>query len=212
MSKYVFIFSSVKIQKRDYKRYGVKYLKKKKKVLILDLSNLLNNRSSLIYKKFVSKDILEINRFKDLIIFFQNKKNSYAIDYLGNSFKEILIRLILVWFNIKIIKYLGTLRPPILFKHINRNNKAFRVDQRTTIKKIRDAPNYLINLVKKKILILINSHIIDTLIVAGKKIQNIDFNIDVVKKVLYSHTYNYNSYLELNRKKKKNLKKIILFI
>ncbi len=51
MSKYILILSSTRIQKRDLERFGVKFLKTKKKVAILDLSNLLKNRSILIYKK-----------------------------------------------------------------------------------------------------------------------------------------------------------------
>ena len=207
MSKYIFIISSRRIQKRDYERFGVRYLKKKKKVIILDVSNLLNERSSLLYKKFVNKDIVEINKYKDLILFLKNKKDSYVVDYLKNSFKEILIRFILVWFNIKIIKYLGGLKPPVLYKHINKDNKAFKVDQRSTIKKIGDIPISLLTLIKKNFLILINSYVVNTVIIAGKKLQNIDFDIKTVKKILYSHTYNYNSYLEFKKKKKKKYNK-----
>ena len=203
MSKYIFIISPRRIQKRDYERFGVRFLKKNKKVIILDVSNLLNNRSILLYKKFVNNDIIEINKYKDLILFLKNKKDSYAVDYLRKSFKEILIRFILAWFNIKIIKYLGGLKPPVLFKHINKDNKVFKVDQRTLIKKIIDIPISLLTLIKKKIIILINSFVINTVIIAGKKLQNIDFNIKKVKKILYSHTYNYNSYIELKEKKKK---------
>jgi hypothetical protein len=203
MSKYIFIISPRRIQKRDYERFGVRFLKKNKKVIILDVSNLLNNRSILLYKKFVNNDIIEINKYKDLILFLKNKKDSYAVDYLRNSFKEILIRFILAWFNINIIKYLGGLKPPVLFKHINKDNKVFKVDQRTLIKKIIDIPISLLTLIKKKIIILINSFVINTVIIAGKKLQNIDFNIKKVKKILYSHTYNYNSYIELKEKKKR---------
>ena len=212
MSKYIFIISPRRIQKRDYERFGVKYLKKKKKVIIIDVSNLLNNRSTLLYKKFFNSNIIEISKYKDLILFLKNKKDSYVVDYLRNSFKEIIIRFILVWSNIKIIKYLGGLKPPVLFQHINKDNKVFKTDQRTILKKIIDIPVSLLTLVKKKIIILINSYIINTVIVAGKKLQNIDFNIRVVKKILYSHTYDYNSYLELKRKNKRRDKNYVVYI
>ena len=206
MSKYIFIISSRRIQKRDYERFGARYLKKKKKVIILDLSNLLNNRSNLLYKKFASNDIVKISKYKDLIHFLKNKKGSYALDYSQNSFKEVLVRCILARFDIKIVKYLGGLKPPVLYKHIDKDNKEFKVDQRPLIKKIIDIPILLLSLFKKKFIILINSYVVDTVIFAGKKLQNIDFNIKTVKKILYSHTYDYNSYLELKGKNNRVIK------
>ena len=85
MSKYIFIISSRRLQERDHERFGVKYLSKKKKVIILDLSNLLMNRSTLIYKKIKLSYIKEIKSYKDLISILKDKENSFALDYTGNS-------------------------------------------------------------------------------------------------------------------------------
>ena len=97
MSKYILIISSNRVLERDHRRYGVKYLKKKKKVIILDLSSLINHRSTLIYKKFVNKDIIAISKYKDLINLLKNKKFSYAIDYMGHSVQEVFIKFICLY-------------------------------------------------------------------------------------------------------------------
>ena len=105
MPEHIFIISPRRFQKRDIKRFGVEYLKKKKRVTMLDVSNLINNRSSLFYKKIRNINIKEIKSYKELIDFFKNKEFIFS-DYSGYSIKEIIIKFLLVWFDIKIIRYL----------------------------------------------------------------------------------------------------------
>ena len=212
MSEHIFIISPRRFQKRDIERFGVKYLKKKKRVTMLDVSNLINNRSSLFYKKIRNINIKEIKSYKELINFFKNKESSYAIDYSGYSIKEIIIKLLLVWFDIKIIRYLGGLKPPILYKHVDQNNKIFKVDHRTAQKKLFDIPYVIFTFLKKKIITLINFVSINIVMITGKNPQNVDYYINTAKKKIYSHTYDYNIYLELNKKKTFKKKKYIVYI
>ena len=201
MSKYIFIISSRRLQERDHERFGVKYLSKKKKVIILDLSNLLMNRSTLIYKKIKLSYIKEIKSYKDLISILKNKENSFALDYTGNSITEIVIKLILVWSNIKLIKYSGGLKPGDLYNHIDKNNKIFKTDQRSVFKKFFDLPFFFFRLIKKIILDFINFCSVDTVMIAGKKSVEENNYIYAKKRKLYTHSYNYNHFLTLDKKK-----------
>ena len=204
MSKYIFIISSRRPQKRDYERFGVEYLKKKKKVIILDLSNLINDRSILLYEKIKNINIKEIKTYKDLVLFLKDKQFSYAIDFSGYSIKEIIIKFILVWFNIKIIKYLIGLKPPILYK-LN--------DQRSKIKKIFHFSNIFFKFFKEKIITLINFFSLNIVMITGKNSQYIDFYISSAKKKLYTHSFDYNFYLESKKRRKiKNKKNYIVYI
>ncbi len=207
MSKYIFIISSRRLQERDQERFGVKYLSKKKKVIILDLSNLLMNRSTLIYKKIKLSYIKEIKSYKDLISILKNKENSFALDYTGNSITEIVIKLILVWSNIKLIKYSGGLKPGDLYNHIDKNNKIFKTDQRSVFKKFFDLPFFFFRLIKKIILDFINFCSVDTVMIAGKKSVEENNYIYAKKRKLYTHSYNYNHFLTLDKKKIKIKKK-----
>ena len=213
MSKYILILSPTRIQKRDYERFGVKFLKTKKKVAILDLSNLLKNRSILIYKKKKYLDVTEINSFKELISFIRNKKNSYAFDYLGNSFNEIIIKFILIYFKIKVVKYTGGIKPPILYNHIDINNKILKKDQRTTFEKAFDIHNVFLRFIKNKLINLINSYYINTAIITGQNTQDFKTYIDNAKKKLFSNSFDYNHYIDLLRiKKRVSKKKYIVYL
>jgi hypothetical protein len=203
MSKYIFIISSNRVLERDHRRYGVKYLKKKKKVIILDLSSLINHRSTLIYKKFVNKDIIAISKYKDLINLLKNKKFSYAIDYMGHSVQEVFIKFILVYFNIKIIRYLPAIVPPLSYNHIDQNNKIFKTDQRSLIKKFYDIPNVVFSFIKRQIINAVNYYSINIVVLTSKNTDKHNFIINNIKKKIYSHVFDYNTYLELKKKNKK---------
>ena len=213
MSNHILILSSTRIQKRDLERFGVKYLKAKKKVTILDLSSLLKNRSILIYKKKNYSNVVEINSFKELICFIRNKKNSYAFDYIGNSFSEIIIKFILIYFKIKIIKYTGGIKPPILYNHIDANNRILKKDLRSSFQKALDSWNVFKRFIKNRIVNLINSYYIDTVIISGKNTKDFKNIIKNAKKKIFSNSFDYNYYIDLIKNKKKtNNKKYIVYL
>ena len=124
MSKKLCFVTSSKFQGKDFDRFGINILNKKYKVSIIDLSGIINKRSYSIYKKHNYKSLYEFNSLLSLIKHLRTNKYNFSVDNLNNSFKEIIIRLIFKRFNIKLIKYLGSLKPKIMFKHIygNSNN------------------------------------------------------------------------------------------
>ena len=95
---------------------------------------------------------------------------------------------------------------------IDQNNEIFKVDQRTALKKLFDIPYVIFTFLKKKIITLINFFSINIVMITGKNLQNVDYYINTAKKKLYSHTYDYNTYLELNKKKTLKKKKYIVYI
>ncbi len=212
MTKFFFVIASKRIQKIDIKRNEFYYLSKKKKVIFLDISTLLRDRSSLIFKKLRFTSIKEIKNYKDLISTLKNKQNSYALDYTNNSLKEILVKLILIWFDIKIIKYVAGLKPSILYRHIDKNNKVFKVDQRTFFKKVYDFPIYCLNFLKKIISNFLNFYFVNIVMIAGEESPDNKNSFYLKKKKIYTHSYDYNYYLKIRHKLNNFNKKYLIYI
>jgi hypothetical protein len=212
MTKFFFVITSKKIQKIDIIRNELNLLSKKRKVLFLDISALMRDRSSLIYKKIKSPSVKEIKYYRDLISILKNKENSYALDYTSNSLKEILVKFILICFNIKIIKYSAGLKPSVLYNHIDKNNRILKVDQRSFLKKIYDFPINCLNLSKKIILNLVNFFFVKIIMIAGRESPD-DKNIFYSqKKKIYTNSYDYNQYLRIIKKKNIKKKNYLLYI
>ncbi len=212
MSKFFFVVTSKRIQKTDIYRNEFYYLRKRKKIIFLDISSLLNDRSTLIFKKVKSTYIKEIKNYSDLFKILRNKQNSYALDYTNNSFKEILVKLILIYFNTKLIKYSAGLKPSILYNHIDENNRILKVDQRSFLKKILDFPIYVLNFIKKTISNLVNFFLVKIVMIAGLKSPD-DKNIFYLKKKkIYVNSYDFNYYLKIIKKKNNRKKNYIVYI
>jgi len=169
MTKFFFIITSKRLQKTDIIRNEFHSLSKKRKVLFLDISALMRDRSLLIYKKVKSTSVKEIKYYRDLISILKNKENSYALDYTNNSIKEILVKFILICFKIKIIKYSAGLKPSVLYNHIDKNNRILKVDQRTFLKKIYDFPNNCLNNLKKFVSNLVNFFFVKIVMIPGRE-------------------------------------------
>ena len=127
MIENILIVSSKRILKRDLVRYGIYELRKKTKVKIIDISRLLKNKSYFLSKKISNQDIYEIANFNQLFKFLKNNKFSHSIVYTGNNIYELLVKIILFCFKIKIIRYIGAHRPNLFQsgKNVNNANNIF---------------------------------------------------------------------------------------
>ena len=191
MSKKLCFVTSSKFQGKDFDRFGINILNKKYKVSIIDLSGIINKRSYSIYKKHNYKSLYEFNSLLSLIKHLRTNKYNFSVDNLNNSFKEIIIRLIFKRFNIKLIKYLGSLKPKIMFKHIYGNSN--------NIFKYKDSSNQILNFLKRKILKLINGKLIEILLLSGNNPENIDGYLSKNIKRIYTHTFDYNYFLRMTK-------------
>ena len=95
------------LNKRDYNRFGIRFLSEKFNLIILDLS-LLNNK---IYKdkNYVAYNptniqYFKINKISELLIILKKLGNSKCIDFLNDLFKNKIIRIIMGFYNIKLIR------------------------------------------------------------------------------------------------------------
>tara|TARA_A100001015_G_C15033912_1_gene734834 strand:+ start:1123 stop:2241 length:1119 start_codon:yes stop_codon:yes gene_type:complete len=190
---------SRKLTKFDYKRFGINKFKKKK-VFVYDFSNLLNHRSVFFQQTNISINNYKIIKsYKELILEVKKNNIKYAVDFLENSFSDFIIRLILIKYNIKLIKFLVGLKPNIIYPKKNFKNYY-----------LGNLKDKIIKYVKGKFIKKIISKIYWIILITGKNFQNYENLIhDKIKKV-YTHSLDYDNYLLL--KKKKVAKKYVIFI
>ena len=203
MKKKICLVTSTRFQKRDLDRFGLKYFNKEYEVIIIDLSKLINKRSNIIFNKLKIKNLYEIDNLKKLIKILKKNIFQFFIDDLNNSFNELVVRSIFKYYNIKSIKYIGGLKPPILFKYVYGKENIFF--------KIKEVPFKIKAFIKRYFLKILNSFFIDIVIVTGKDPQNLEGYLHSRIERIYSHGYDYNFFLEM---KKKNTieKNYILYI
>ncbi|MDC3038895.1 hypothetical protein OA094_01570 [Candidatus Pelagibacter sp.] len=192
MIRKIALISRVNFQKRDYERYGVSILKKKFQVDILDLSRILIPRSKKYFKRFNSSNVIIIHSVFELIKILKSKKYNFAIEYLENSPKELLIRII-IKSNINfLIKYLGGVKPKIVYDDLKSNYVL------TNFKKI-------FTNIKLTILTFINKFLIDLVLIPGQDFFYQKTIVKSAKKILYTNSFDFNEYLskkKINKKKK----------
>tara|TARA_B100002051_G_scaffold266686_1_gene294144 strand:- start:4518 stop:5657 length:1140 start_codon:yes stop_codon:yes gene_type:complete len=203
MTKKLCFVTSTRFQKKDFQRFGLDIINKKYEIAVIDLSKIINKRSNIVFKKYKYKNLYEFDNFFDLYKFFKKNSFKYVIDDLNNSFYEVIARLIFIFFNIKSIKYIGGLKPPILYKYV--------YGEQNKINKLREIPIKILSYIKRKFLIIINKKLIKIVMITGKDPQNLEGYLN--KKILriYTHGYDYNYFLKM-KKLKKIQKNYILYI
>jgi hypothetical protein len=198
MAKKLAIISRVNFQKRDYSRYGIEILKKKFKVDVLDLSEILIPRSKKYFKKFHSKNVFIVRNIFQFIKILKKNKYDFVIEYLENSPKEIILRIIIKLYAHYLIKYLGGIKSNIIYSD---SKSIFLI---TMFKNI-------ITNIKLFILILLNKSLIDLVLVPGKDFFYQKSIVKSAKKILFTNSYDYNEYL-LKKSKKIIKKKYFTYI
>ena len=110
---------SRKLTIRDHKRFGINKFKKKK-AFVYDFSNLLNHRSVFFQQTNLKIDNYRIFKsYKEFIHKIKKDDIKFAVDFLENSFSDFIIRLILIKYNVKLIKFLVGLKPDIIYPKKN---------------------------------------------------------------------------------------------
>ena len=203
MKKNLCLVTSTRFQKKDFDRFCIDILNKKHEIIIIDLSKIINKRSNLVFIKFKFNNLYEFNNFFDLYNFLKKNSFDYVIDDLNNSFYEILVRTFFILFKIKSIKYIGGLKPPILFNYV--------YGEQNQISKLFEFPPKMLAYFKRKILTYVNQKLIKIVMITGKDPQNLEGYLSNKIKKIYTHGYDYNYFLKM--KKVKKLKKdYILYI
>ena len=108
---------------RDYERFHIKFLRKKFKIKILDLSKLINHELHELYKDsiFKKEDYLNFSNMNEFKIYMKEFQNSLIIDQLGVTVKTIEVRKFLLKIECKLIKVIvGTLPFPPKKKLLSR--------------------------------------------------------------------------------------------
>ena len=203
MKKKICFVTRRKFSSREYSRFGFKTINKDFEIFIIDISNFFYKISINSPKKLKIKNVHEFNNLKNLIFFLKKNTFSFCIDNLNNSFYEIIIRIILKLKGIKCIKYTGSPKPLIFFDYVYGKQKFF-----FKLKEIlRKIPSFL----SKRFLKILNSYLIDIVIISGKNLHDKEIFLHKKIKKIYSHGFDYNYFLKLRKKKIKN-KNYILFL
>jgi len=192
------IITKSKFLERDYSRYGIAILKKNFSVDVIDLSIIKSRRSYKFYKSLKLKKITQPKNLIDLFKILKKKKYDFIIDYSENSLIEIIIRFYIKISEAKIIKYLGGIKPRIFYDDLEYSKTIVETKR-------------ILSWLKYKSLKLLNKYLIDLVIVTGRDYYYQRSLVDSVKNILYSHTYDYNTYNKL-KKKTNHPKKYFLYI
>ena len=215
MKKKVCFVTSTRFQKIDRDRFGLKYISKEYEVIIIDLSKLINKRSNIIFNKLKIKNLYEIDNLKKLTKLLKKNTFQFFVDNLNNSFYALVVRSIFKYYNIKSIKYIGGLKPPILYRYIYRRDGIRWIPLSSHEKKfffkIKEIPLKIKSFIKTSLLKFLNSFFIDIVIVTGKNPQNLEGYLHKKIERIFSHEFYYNYFLKM---KKKNIieKNYILYI
>ena len=190
---------SRKLTIRDHKRFGINKFKKKR-VCVYDFSSLLNHRSVFFQQTNLKLDNYRIFKsYKEFIHKIKKDDIKFAVDFLENSFSDFIIRLILIKYNVKLIKFLVGLKPDIIYPKKKLKHNYLGIIKTKVVKNLK-------KIIIKKII----SKIYWLILITGKKFQNYENLIhDKIKKI-YAHSLDYDNYLLL--KKKKIKQKYVIFI
>ena len=190
--------------KRDYKRFGIEILKKNFNVYIFDLSKLYNN-----FSDDISSDIHYIDNYFLISyldeIQFDKFNLDFAIDFLNISPLSYKIRSILKINKTSISKVQNALIPESEFK----NNIPFIEKIIKNIFKLSSWKNIIFSFHK-----LINPKIFfesDEIFVGGSSGENLIAST-FSKNIIPSHSFDYDIFLELDKKKNILSEKYIVFV
>ncbi len=196
-------FLSRKLTYRDTERFGFKKFKKEK-VFIFDFSDLLKHKSKLFQNKTIRyKNYFVINDFSKLNYLLKKNDIKFGIDFLEKSLKDNFIRFFLFTNKVKLIKYIVGLKSPIIYGKIKKNF-SLKITILNLIKKI-------INKIKIFLFKKIFSKIYWAIVISGKKINYYENFISHRIIKIYSHSLDYNNYLDLKNASNKT-KKIVTFV
>ena len=203
---FVFLISQ-NLTKRNYERYGIKHFKKNKiNLIILDLTNLFNNKINKIssgYEKLVKYENLhKINNYSELFLFLLKQNSFYFINACSyNSLALALIEKIIILKGNKKIHFSTALVPKIF------RNYYFELTELIKDFKILTLIKKLINFSKNNLIKYLQPTP-DVAFVSGKSELN-NFNYKKTE-IVKSNCLDYNKIINLNKKKIK--KNFIVFL
>ncbi len=202
MKKKLNIVIEFPLLNKDFNRFGIKYLSKKFEVEIIDISNLTNKDMSIYeytdpYIHNMKKDFIlnKIISIRELFKFINRNKNKLTIDYLSDKPVNELIRYVMYFSKLKLIKTSHGMHPTQL-----PNYKQFEF----YLKKIFSISAWINFLAKN---LRFNYWYI--YIVSCKKAEKLLKS----EHIIYSHTFDYDIFLNFKKKKydqclnKNNIKK-----
>ena len=129
--------------------------------------------------------------YKEFIHKIKKDNIKFAVDFLENSFSDFIIRLILIKYNVKLIKFLVGLKPDIIYPKKKLKHNYLGIIKTKVVKNLK-------KIIIKKII----SKIYWLILITGKKFQNYENLIhDKIKKI-YAHSLDYDNYLLLKKKDK----------
>lgn len=173
---------------KDYKRFGISYLSKNFKIVIIDISYLTKKKihHKLRHNEYISnnKDNFKINSIKSigrLLEFMKKNKNELCIDYLSDIPINQILRYGFFLFKFKLIKTSHGMHPTKLPNY--KNYKFF-------LSKILSLSSW-INFLSNKI--QFNYWYI--YIISCNKAEKIRKS----KYIIYSHTFDYDTFLEFKK-------------
>lgn len=202
--KTIFILTDIGFSKRDFDRWGVKELEKKFNVFILDFTKNFNKEYFKVNpeKYFKYKNYICVNNLEHFTNLIKKKKCNFAIDFLQLEDYSFQIRRYLQMLKIKQVFIQSGINAP---KKRNLKEKLLRVFNLISS----------ISAFKKKAYSIINNYfkknkfknfLYDLIIVTGQFGEK-DFRVKISKKVLYSHSFDYEKFYRSKKIKKKYLKK-----
>ncbi len=202
MKKKLNIVIEFPLLNKDFNRFGIKYLSKKFEVEIIDISNLTNKDMSIYeytdpYIHNMKKDFIlnKIISIRELFKFININKNKLTIDYLSDKPVNELIRYVMYFSKLKLIKTSHGMHPTQL-----PNYKQFEF----YLKKIFSISAWINFLAKN---LRFNYWYI--YIVSCKKAEKLLKS----EHIIYSHTFDYDIFLNFKKRKydqclnKNNIKK-----
>ena len=209
MKQKILIIIDVSFTERDYKRFGIDILKKKFDVFVFDFTK--NFTKKLATHKYSRKTYkfsgyCSIRNISSFIELLGKHKFSNCIDYVNMKPLHHKLIDILKRNNVSIIKIQNGLfvEPEDLRTFIQKLN--------ILILKFTNKKRFLV-FIKNKIINLKNMFIkkepnilYDKVVVTGK-VGLRDPRIGLNTKVIYSHTYDYDNYLDINKVPKSGIKK-----
>lgn len=202
MKKKLNIVIEFPLLNKDFNRFGIKYLSKKFDLEIVDISNLTNKDMSIYeytdpYIHNMKKDFIlnKIISIRELFKFINRNKKKLTIDYLSDKPVNELIRYVMYFSKLKLIKTSHGMHPTQL-----PNYKQFEF----YLKKILSISAWINFLAKN---LRFNYWYI--YIVSCKKAEKLLKS----EHIIYSHTFDYDIFLNFKKKKydqclnKNNIKK-----
>ena len=182
--------------KRDYRKFGFKYLKNYFQIEIINVSQITNPAFVPLIKKNKSiyKDVKFFKNFKDFKEYLLKNKFHYSYDFLGIDFSSWRIRKLLNKKKIKILKV------------FNDDETVFYEKKKKLLNKILD------NLKNNRFNIQMNKNFVwDYGIFHNSHAFNL-INKKKCKKYIKTNTFDFDTFLENKYKKNLNYKNYFVFI